>query len=278
VTHAMSGFVLASPFVTTQPVAASTFMCASVAPDLDVLSRLCGKRAFLKAHQTWSHALPLIALAGGALHLLTDLPPTVPAALVAGMALHALLDWTNTYGITLWAPFRQRRVCAEWVFFVDAFVLLLSATATALVALTWPAAAWPAVVYGALLVAYICLKGWLRRRALGRCPPGTLALLPSALYPWRWFGCRREGGRVHLFQVDGRIREERTVHVLPADAVREVPEFRIMRELSPAYHVVERDGDRIVCRDLRTRHFGARFGTLQVRLEPDGPRVVHFDV
>ena len=47
VTHAMSGFVLASPFVATQPAAASTFMLASVAPDLDVLSRLFGKRAFL---------------------------------------------------------------------------------------------------------------------------------------------------------------------------------------------------------------------------------------
>lgn len=278
VTHAMTGFVLASPFVTTQPVAASTFMLASVAPDLDVLGRLCGKRAFLEAHQTWSHALPLIAFAGGALLLLTDLPPAVPAALVAGMALHVLLDWTNTYGIALWAPFTRRRSCGEWVFFVDAFVLMLSAAATATVALTWPAPPWPAAVYGALLAAYVGLKGWLRRRALRRCPPGTLALLPSALSPWRWFGCRREGDRVHLFRVDGRVREERTVRVLPEDGVRDVPEFRIMRALSPAYHVVEREGDRVLCRDLRTRHFGARFGTLHVRLAPDGPQVERFDV
>jgi len=69
VTHAMSGFVLASPFFTTQPTAASTFMLASVAPDLDVLSRLCGKLAFLRTHQTWTHALPLIALAGGVLRM-----------------------------------------------------------------------------------------------------------------------------------------------------------------------------------------------------------------
>jgi membrane-bound metal-dependent hydrolase YbcI (DUF457 family) len=272
VTHAMSGFVLASPFVTTQPAAASTFMLASVAPDLDVLSRVFGKRAFLRAHQTWTHALPLIALAGGALLLLTDLPPAVPVALVLGMALHVALDWTNTYGITLWAPFRRRRSCGEWVFFIDAFVLLGS------VALTWPAGPWPALVYGALLLAYIGLKGRLRRRALRRCPPDTLALLPSALWPWRWFGCRREGDRVHLFQVDGGVREERTVDVLPDDGVRDVEEFRIMRQLSPVYHVVERDGDRVLCRDLRTRHFGARFGTLQVQLKPGGPEVVSFDV
>jgi membrane-bound metal-dependent hydrolase YbcI (DUF457 family) len=249
-------------------------MLASVAPDLDVLSRLGGKRAFLRAHQTWSHALPLIAVAGGALAALTDLPPAVPVALVAGLALHVLLDWTNTYGITLWAPLVRRRSCGEWVFFIDAFVLLLSAAATAAVALTWPAGPWPAAVYGALLVAYIAFKGALRRKARRRCPPGTLALLPSALFPRRWFGCRREGDRVHLFRVDGRVREERTVEVLPDDDVRELPEFRIMRELSPAYHVVERDGDRVTCRDLRTRHFGARFGTLHVR---DG-RVERFDV
>jgi hypothetical protein len=91
-----------------------------VAPDLDVLSRLFGKRAFLAAHQTWSHALPLIAAAGAAAYLLLDHRPAVPLALVAGMSLHALLDWTNTYGITLWLPFTRRRFCAEWVFFIDA--------------------------------------------------------------------------------------------------------------------------------------------------------------
>ena len=274
----MSGAILASPFVSTHPVAASTFVFATVLPDLDALSRLFGKRAFLRAHQTWSHAVPVIALLGGALAFVPGLPPAVPPALVAGMVLHALLDWTNTYGITLWAPFSRRRVCAEWVFFIDVFVVALSVGTLGWIALSWPAGPAPAVTYAVVLGAYVSSKGWLRRRALRRCPPGTLALLPSALWPWRWFGFSREGDRVHLFRLNGGIAEEADVTVLDDSDVAAVPEFRIMRELSCGYHVVERDGDRVSCRDLRRRNFGGRFGRLELRLEPSGLRVVEFHV
>ena len=48
-------------------------------------------------------------------------------ALAAGMALHGLSDWTNTYGVTLLAPFRWRRSCGEWLFFIDAGAIAASA-------------------------------------------------------------------------------------------------------------------------------------------------------
>jgi hypothetical protein len=52
-----------------------------------------------------------------------------------------------------------------------------------------------------------------------------------------------------------------------------------MRELSPAYHVVSADGTDLVCRDLRTRNFGTRFGELHLRMDgAGGPRVVAFHV
>lgn len=47
-----------------------------------------------------------------------------------------------------------------------------------------------------------------------------------------------------------------------------VPEFAIMRDLSPAYHVVSTEktsaGELLVCRDLRTRNFATTFGDLEV--------------
>jgi len=59
-----------------------------------------GKRAFPRAHQTWSHALPVIGFLALLLYLLTGIPASVAMALAAGMALHALLDWTDPCSAT----------------------------------------------------------------------------------------------------------------------------------------------------------------------------------
>lgn len=82
------------------------------------------RRFFLKCHQTYTHALPLIALGGlvvaGGLFLAGVNAIWLVAA---GMAFHALLDATNTYGVTLLGPFTTRRYCTEWVFFIDSVVI-----------------------------------------------------------------------------------------------------------------------------------------------------------
>ncbi|MCE9561964.1 MAG: hypothetical protein K8U57_07910 [Planctomycetes bacterium] len=53
-----------------------------------------------------------------------------------------------------------------------------------------------------------------------------------------------------------------------------LPEYRLFRQLSPAYHVVavERrpDATLLTVRDLRIRNFNIRFGQLDVRLAADG--------
>ncbi len=42
------------------------------------------------------------------------------------MVFHSLLDYSNTYGITLLAPFSAKRFCGEWVFFIDVPVIVVS--------------------------------------------------------------------------------------------------------------------------------------------------------
>jgi len=58
------------------------------------------------------------------------------------------------------------------------------------------------------------------------------------------------------------------------DALSAAPEVKLMRSLTPAYHVVsaEADGDltRLTVRDLRTRNFGTRFGALELWLDAEG--------
>lgn len=295
VTHAAMGVVLAVPFLDSHPAAAACFVFGAVLPDLDALSRVLGKRAFLCWHQTYTHSLPLIAVVALAawpvLRAAGVSDPWAAPALGIGMTLHALLDVTNTYGITLLAPFSKRRFSLEWVFFIDAFVLVATAVALTLVLRALAGGTGTASVaaaYAAVLLAYWATKALLRRRAARHGPPGTLSLVPSALVSWRFLGCARVGEEVTTFRlnaVTGELGDERR-HAVQDGRVgallAELPEFRVMRDLSPAYHVVDSvaddEGTSVVCRDLRTRNFGGRFGMLSVRLDRDG-RIVrsHFD-
>ena len=58
------------------------------------------------------------------------------------------------------------------------------------------------------------------------------------------------------------------------DLLDGVIEYRLMRDLSPIYRAVEvteRDGrTELLCRDLRIRNFGGRFGQLDVTLDAEG--------
>lgn len=297
VTHGMMGVIAASPFMAEQPVAASLFMLGSVAPDLDAFSRVLGKRAFLKIHQTYSHAIPVIAAVGvlcwAVLRVARIDAPLGPVALALGMLFHSALDVTNTYGIRLFAPFSPRRYCTEWVFFIDAVVVAATIPAFGWVAwsLLQTGLVGPAVpaAYGAAMAAYWTAKVLLRRRAAALGSSGTLALLPSALVPWRYYGCVRDGAQVRLYSINaltGAMADERRVEIHDdawLDRIREIPEVRVMRELSPAYHVVSvvpgADGTAIVCRDLRTRNFNTSFGQLDLLLDAAGtPQRVTFHV
>lgn len=287
VTHGMMGVIVASPFMSSHPEAAAAFMFGSIIPDLDAVSRSFGKRAFLKVHQTYSHAFPVIAalgLAAWALRFALDVhAPWAPLALCLGMALHTITDWTNTYGITLFAPFSHERYCREWVFFIDSVVIASCVLVLALLYLgqNGPRGYELQLGWGIAMVAYWLVKRSLRRRAMTRAPDGTLSLLPSALFPWQYLGCARQGDAVQVFRIDalsGAIDQEERFAILDAaylEALEQVPEFQTMRRLSPAYHVIktedaEAGGVSLLLRDLRTRNFGTRFGEMDLRIAPSG--------
>jgi membrane-bound metal-dependent hydrolase YbcI (DUF457 family) len=287
VTHGMMGMILASPFAESDPIAASCFAVGSVAPDLDALSRVFGKRAFLRAHQTYSHSIPLSLGFGGlawavlaAVGMRSVVPPL---ALVLGMLFHSALDVTNTYGIMLFAPFSKRRFCTEWVFFIDAVVLAVTVPTLIVLwrELSRGTVGWklPAV-YVAVMLVYWALKVVLRRQAARHSGAGTVSLLPSALVPWHFLGCAREGAAVRTFRLNvltGAITDERRYDVYDTDwlpKIGHIPEFTSMRQLSPVFHVVEvaecAEGTLVTCRDLRTRNFDTRFGELNLVVDSEG--------
>jgi membrane-bound metal-dependent hydrolase YbcI (DUF457 family) len=288
VTHSLIGLIGAGPFLERSPEAALAFALGSVAPDFDALSRQFGKRAYFRCHQTYTHALPVIVLLGvvaGSAVRMAGLPGFwIGAGLTMGMVLHSMLDCTNTLGITLFTPFSHKRYCLEWVFFIDITVIALLAVPACLVLpalwrrepVGWPAPA----ACAASLAAYWLFKGWLRRRAGKLAPSGTVTLLPSGVVPWRFLGCARSENDARLFRLSGFTgRVSEYDHYLIQDGGRmevlaTVAEFRLMRLLSPAYHLVRithrDDGETLLCRDLRTRNFGTRFGDLEVDVDSTG--------
>jgi membrane-bound metal-dependent hydrolase YbcI (DUF457 family) len=284
VTHAGIGLIAAAPLLNSHPELAMGLVAGSVLPDLDAASRVFGKRAFLRAHQTWSHALPVHAgvsvLAGGLLSAGGLAGWQFGAGLFAALTFHTLLDLSNTLGVTLFAPFSKKRFCLEWVFFIDAFVLALTIAAATftiwefVIAETMPAQ--PAVFFFGILAAYFFVKGWLRRRA-GSMAPEAATLMPSEVWPWQFFGILKTGNSVRRFQLNALNGSRKTLTQQDIfddrydNLLSSVPEFRVMRELSPAYHVVSASateaGELICCRDLRTRNFKTTFGDLEILLD-----------
>ncbi len=286
VTHGAIGLIAAAPLLSKQPELALGIAAGSVLPDLDALGRVFGKRAFLRIHQTWSHAIPIhvffSALAGCVGEVFGLDGVMLGIGLLAGMTVHSLLDFMNTLGVTLLAPISRKRFCLEWVFFIDATALAL--TLPALGVTIWKfrqtgeVPARYAMTYFAAVVAYIGVRALLRMRA-GTFAPDAISLVPSALFPWRFFGVANDQTQVHLFEVNAltgnrtTLRDEFVFDATHAVLLADVPEFALMRELSPAYHVVKTsgadEGELVICRDLRTRNFGTTFGDLEVWLDAD---------
>lgn len=283
VTHAMAGTILASPLLPIAPLSASFFVLGSVLPDADALSRLFGKVAFLRWHQTFTHSLPVIC----AVTVLFWPSPGwlgvqeawAPAALGAGMLLHALMDATNTYGVALLAPVGRKRYCTEWVFFIDGIVIAFSILCLVLALILVGCDQSSSLVtasYGCFLLGY-----WLlHRRAVRMAPDSTRSLIPSAVIPWRFFGFAAQGDGVCLFELNaihGAITKRATRKTFDSKyelRLNRVVEYRMMRELSSGYCTVEASEQnrttKLVCRDLRTRNFGGQFGQLELSLDADG--------
>jgi membrane-bound metal-dependent hydrolase YbcI (DUF457 family) len=288
-THVAIGAAATGPFWATHPLESVAFVLGSVLPDIDALSRQFGKVAYLQAHQTWTHALVVqvaIGLVLGVVLVASDLAVFVPSvvAMLAGAVLHSVLDWTNTYGVKLFAPFDRRRHALEWVFFIDGFVIATTLAAVALQA--WSFGRTGAVPVGfalgwaALTIGYVAAKRMLRARAAGRLPDAQ-SLVPSSWCPWRFYALSLGRDRATTCRVDaisGAIAEVAHHTLADTSDLAHLAEFRAMRGLSAGFVATKRDAQRVVVRDLRTRNFGTNFGRLTVSLTGDHPTVESFDV
>ena len=284
VTHAMMGLVAATA-IPENPLAGVMFVAGSVAPDLDAFSRVLGKRAFLRFHQTWSHSL--FAVIGSALilwpifnsfELLAEQAFTLSIAFGAGMLFHVLLDISNTYGIAFFLPLSRRRICLEWVFFIDLVVVVVCALCLLMIFLLGPAQHQiVGIGFCTFIVIYWALKGWLRRRAAAALPPSISAsFMPTTFLPWRYLACIEHQGSIEQIDINAIVQSATTVqrHRVIDDKFYQLcttaqmdADLLTMKALSPFYHVVKMeplddDTTRVVWKDFRTRNFNTTFGEL----------------
>ncbi len=292
VTHSMIGIASASGLMHTHPLLACGVVVGNVLPDLDAFSRLGGKHAFLRFHQTYSHSLAAITIPIVLAIALSFTEHAMWAGMAfgtgVGMAMHVGLDLTNSYGVRCLWPISKKRYALDWIFFIDAPILGVTLLT---LAVAWGArdhAAWLAivsVVYVACMIGIVIARAVIANRARrfvrqSALPEATVTLIPTTWSPLKFLACcdsETKAVTMTINAASGQQTDRQEIVLLDEHApsvLLGLREWRVMRELSSHYHVVERasseDGETFTCRDLRIRNFGTRFGTLTCRIDSDG--------
>lgn len=265
-------------------LAGTAFCAGSVIPDLDVGFMVFGKRVFLKNHQGPTHSLvmsPFIALAIGAPLMYLNPEPGfglgIYAAALIGLWSHTFLDLTNTFGILLAWPLKNKRVSLDSVFFVDAFLWAWTFSYFALYYfLEDPGPIFP--VYAFVFLAYLVFKFFLRKSVKGAL--GSRFVVPSALNPFEFYIMEEaeSGIKTYLYNSLFRSSKNEEVHEYPDPAHKEMAQtsevFEDVSRITKYLHITDVSeqggGLAIEARDLAVRNFGGRFGRVTLKFNSDG--------
>jgi inner membrane protein len=228
VTHTLTGLMLARAGLNRfTPRAAAVLMVAANIPDCDVVSGLWGWLAHLRYHRWLAHSLLFVPVMAFLAVLLVAAfgwkrvrwGPAYAIAIV-GVLSHLLLDWTNSYGIRLLAPFSERWFHCDITNVVDlwslvALVLALAGPALArLVSTEIGAKRGSGRVFAILALAFIAIYDFGRyttyRRAIDvmesrlyqGVPPVRVSAAASAVDPLFWRGIVETGSFVRILPVD----------------------------------------------------------------------------
>lgn len=196
------------------PRAGLLLMLAANAPDIDIVSWAGGSLTYLEYHRWITHslvAMPVMALfaAGLARLFARGRPfPWLAAVLVGlvGVASHLLLDWTNVYGIRMFAPFSSAWLRLDITHIVDLWIWLVLLTAVVAPALgrlvSSEIGAKPATGRGWAIAALLLVCGYeysrylahdraldmLNARLYDDSVPARVAAFPNFWNPLRWRG------------------------------------------------------------------------------------------
>ena len=288
ITHAASGLVIASPFIERHPFSACLFVFGTCVPDLDVFSRIFGKRAFIFNHQTFTHsisaifAFPILCWFLLSIYEINEIWASVFFGI--GILLHIIMDYTNTYGVAWFAPFSWKRYKLNWIFFIDFVVLAITIIFAIFVAYSIMLSETVSVniiyVYIGLLIGYWIIMLFFHRQAWKIAPVDTLSLIPSAILPGIYYGYTVSKDVATTFKLNIFNRLQLNKSIVPIFDIQyqavlnKSSHYLSMRNITDGYHAVEvireMEIDHIIFRDLCTRNFGGKFGTLELWVDIEG--------
>jgi len=277
VTHTLTGLALARAGLNRWcPHAAALLMLAANAPDIDAITVAAGTVSYLEYHRGLTHSilfapvlalLPVLVVNLCAGRRSTFLPSY--AVSMAGVASHVLMDWTNVYGVRLFAP-----VSWEWMRLDITHVIDFWIWAVLLLALVGPllsrlvsmeigarastGAGWSlfAVFF---LLAYSGFRYLAHDRAVHemdqRIYDGRraerIAAFPSFTNPLAWVGLVDTGPSFLIFQID--LRQEfdpasgeqyfKPEKAPPLEILRKTEAFRVYLEFTqyPLWRMIPLD-------------------------------------
>lgn len=281
--HAAIGFAGSMALASLdQPLAAAIFFGASILPDLDLIFILKGKRAYLKAHQTITHSLPIAAVLSFGIAYITMISFGIQQGIYAALSfftsisIHVLLDASNTLGTRLMWP-SKRRFKLDATFFIDA--LSWSLTGGALAALYLTEAAWPFAFYVILMITQILMRAHLSQKA--RDDSGYPIAIPDPLLPWAYTLTRIEpDGSTSLarWSLFSGLTHHSNTNV-PSNLAKELalksPAVLDMSTFARALVITQedktKDGQtRVILRDISMRRLGGRYGEITLLKNEEG--------
>jgi len=197
---------------------------AAALPDADLALRALGNDNWIFSHRGITHSLPgllvlLLILAFAARPFLPGWGTVAVLGFAAsGLAIHVILDWLNSWGPMLVAPFATTRYALDWMASTDIWAVVILGGGVAW-SLARPARSIP-VSRGTLGVfaAYVllCAGSHSMGREQVRAVVGRLGLVaerieafPQPFSPFRWTGVAWVAGRSYGAKEKGDAAGER---------------------------------------------------------------------
>jgi len=270
--HALIG---GSVYLVTQDESALLgigFLVGSVFPDLDVVFILFGKRFYLKNHQGLTHSVILAPIYATLLGMfLSEWDLQFWLGVLLGTGIHIGLDWFNTFGIALFAPWRWTRYSLDAVFFIDSVALLLTGLFYLLYVYFQPLT----YLYPLLGSLYLLSKLALQRHVQRHL--NAQFVIPSSWNPLEFYILQANFQTYRYQAFSKKVRDLR--HYPPvAEKYQQLAErsqlFLDLQEITRALHITQVEehagGTKIYACDLAIRNFGGRFARTQLEFDPQG--------
>ena len=269
--HALIGGIgFISSMEQSSELVGMAFVAGSIFPDLDVVFMLFGKRFYLKQHQSITHSLflsPLFAmLIISPLLIYFGFQWSFFLSAWFGLLIHIFLDYTNTYGISLFYPISKKRYSLDILFFIDSVTLSL----TLIVYISYFLLHLNlSLLYILFFISYLILKINLRKRLKKRIRFDFA--IPSSFNPFEFYIYRKNDDYIETYLYN--LWSNSKLDIKKIDMVdkkyRYLTDksqvFQDIKLITKALHIIKvfntNQEIKIEASDLAGRNYGGKFGT-----------------